>query len=178
MERGMTVSYFFAVFPDDIARDLTHAAAGLFGESLGLRGPLVAPEKLHMTYHFIGRFNQALDDLEAKAIAVGDDISGARFDITFDHALTFDGTNAASCVFASADVPWALRNLCHRIGHPLHPTRKETHVSRPFRPHVTWLYSNDRIYGTMLMSPLTWSAKSFGLASGVQGRPPYRIIRM
>jgi 2'-5' RNA ligase len=173
----MTVSYFFAVFPEDHARDLTHAAAGLFKESLGLSGRLVSPEKLHMTCHFIGRFKQALDDVEAKAIAVGDEVTGQRFDITFDHALTFEGTNAAPCVFASAEVPWALRGLCHRIGHLLDPTRKETHVSRPFRPHVTWLYSNDRIYGTMPMSPLTWSAKTFALASGVPGVAPYRIIR-
>jgi len=171
------ISYFFAVLPDDQARDLTYAAAGLFKESLGLRGRLVLPEKLHMTCHFIGRFAQVLEEVEVKAIAVGDQVSGKPFEITFGHALTFEGTNAAPCVFASAEVPWALRGLCQRIGHLLDSTRKETHFSRPFRPHVTWLYSNDRIYGTMPMSPLTWSARTFALASGVQGVAPYRIIR-
>ncbi|MEP7041983.1 MAG: hypothetical protein ABI843_02905 [Dokdonella sp.] len=171
----MSVTYFFAIFPDVDARDLAYAEAGLFKASLNLRGRLVARERLHLTCHFVGRFVSSSIEVEAKAITVGEGIVAKPCEIEFNHALSLDSSGLAPCVFAPTVVPRELKSLAEELRGA---TRNDVpDPMRTFHPRVTWLRSQDRIYGTLPMSPLTWPIRSFSLAAGVAGEPAYRIVR-
>ena len=170
----MSVSYFFAIFPDEHTRDLSYAAAGLLQSALGLRGKLIAPGRLHMTCRFLGRFDAPQPWLEETAIERANRIDTEPFQIRFDHATSFDWPKDAPCVFVTQERPPVLMDLVSALAevpagpfNPAHP---------PFTPHVTWLRSKDRVYGQMAIAPIVWSARTLSLACSTTGERDYRIV--
>jgi len=170
----MSVSYFFAIFPDEHTRDLTYAAAGLLQSALGLRGKLIAPGRLHLTCRFLGRFDAPQPRLEEAAIELVNRIDTEPFKIRFDHATSFDAPKDAPCVFVSPEHPPALIEL----GNVLEDVcvARASHAHAPFTPHVTWLRSKDRVYGQMAIAPIAWSARALSLACSTSGERDYRIV--
>jgi len=170
----MSISYFFAIFPDEHARDLTYAAAGLLQSALGLRGRLIAPGRLHMTCRFLGRFDAPQPSLEEAAIAHANGIDAEPFQIRFDHATSFDWPKDAPCVFVAQEHPPVLMELANALTE----VRAFPSTARPpFKPHVTWLRSKDRVYGQMAIAPIVWRARTLSLACSTIGERNYRIVR-
>ncbi len=170
----MSISYFFAIFPDKHARDLTYAAAGLLQSALGLRGKLIAPERLHMTCRFLGRFDTPQPRFEEQAIEQANSLDAEPFQIRFDHATSFDGSKDAPCVFVTREHPPVLMELANVLAEI--PVAASGAVHAPFTPHVTWLRSRDRVYGQMAIAPIAWSARTLSLACSTSGQRDYRIV--
>lgn len=167
-------TYFFALFPDSATRDRIAVAAASVQQRWRLRGRLVDPARLHLTLHFIGRFEAAQADLETRAQAVGAAMTAAPVAFALDHALSFARPRGkAPCVFGVADGAARLENLAARLEAAMAPVND---AGRPFRQHLTWLYSSDRIDGAYPIAPIAWRARTLSLASGVAGESAYRIL--
>jgi RNA 2',3'-cyclic 3'-phosphodiesterase len=167
-------SYFFAVFPEAATRDRIAGAAASVQQRCRLRGRLVDSVRLHLTLHFIGRFAAAQADLEARAQAVGAAMTAAPVDFVLDHASSFARPRGkAPCVFGVADGAARLADLAARLGAAIAPASDD---GRPFLPHVTWLYSSDRIVGAYPIAPIAWHAQTVSLAHGIAGESAYRIL--
>lgn len=174
----MNTRYFYAILPEPGARDLTCASAALMKASLQLRGRPISARRLHLTCHFIGRHAGRSADLESRAIAAGDRLDAAAFRIVFDHARSLERDGVAPCVFAASTVPPALTALHRRLrAADDDPTPFAREASPRFVPHVTWLYSEDRIHGAMPITPIAWEARRVVLASHADGDRQYRLLR-
>ncbi|MCB1573199.1 MAG: 2'-5' RNA ligase family protein [Dokdonella sp.] len=167
-------SYFFALFPDAATRDRIAGAAASVQQRCRLRGRPVDPARLHLTLHFIGRFAAAQADLEARAQAVGAAMTAAPVAFVLDHATSFARPRGkAPCVFGVGDGAARLGDLAARLEAAMAPAND---AGRPFRPHVTWLYSSDRIDGACSIAPIAWRAQTLSLAHGIAGESAYRIL--
>lgn len=173
----MAHTYFFALFPEPSACQRIHQRAAALQARLGLRGQLVAPAKLHVTLHFIGRFGTAQPVLETRGFKVGDAVSGPMFAAVFDRALSFvHGREKSPCVFAAEDAAGPMHGLAESLHMAMKsPSRLAANADR-FRPHVTWLYSADAIAGELAIEPLGWQAREFAFVHGIQGAAGYDII--
>lgn len=167
-------TYFFALFPDAATRERIAEAAASVQQRCRLRGRPVDPARLHLTLHFIGRFAAAQADLEARAQVVGATMSAAPLAFVLDHALSFARPRGkAPCVFGVADGAARLAELAARLEAAM---AQANDAGRPFLPHVTWLYSSDRIDGAFPIAPMAWHARTLSLALGIAGEPAYRIL--
>ena len=174
----MAHTYFFALFPDPAVRERISATAAALQARLGLRGQLIAPSRLHVTLHFLGRFGLAQAALEAQALQAGRAVSCLPFAVAFDRALSFrHGRDKSPCVFAMADVNGPMHHLADGLREAMGPASPPAGEVRPFRPHVTWLYSMDCIDGEEPIPALVWQAGEFALVHGIQGAADYRVIR-
>lgn len=174
----MAHTYFFALFPDPAVRDRISAAAAALQARLGLRGQLIAPSRLHATLHFLGRFGAAQPALEAQARQAGHAARCPSFAVAFDRALSFrHGRDKSPCVFAMEDLSGPMHWLAERLHGAMGSAPPRAGEVRPFRPHVTWLYSPDCIQGELPVEPLAWHAGEFALVHGIQGAADYRVIR-
>ncbi|HMM65377.1 MAG TPA: 2'-5' RNA ligase family protein [Dokdonella sp.] len=174
----MAHTYFFALFPDPATRDRIHMAAAALQARLRLRGRLVAPARLHVTLHFLGRFGSAQAALEAQAREAGCAVRNPALRVVFDRALSFvHGREKSPCVFAMEDGTGPVHGLASGLAEALGSPSWLAGTSRPFRPHVTWLYSEDCIEGELPIDPLAWPAGEFALVHGIQGASDYRILQ-
>ena len=154
--------------PDPIDFDLQLLAGGVPGARWQ------QADQLHLTLHFIGRFAAAQADLEARAQAVGAAMTAAPVDFVLDHASSFARPRGkAPCVFGVADGAARLADLAARLGAAIASASDD---GRPFLPHVTWLYSSDRIVGAYPIAPIAWHAQTVSLAHGIAGESAYRIL--
>lgn len=171
-------TYFFALFPDAATRDRIAGAAASVQQRCRLRGHLVDPARLHLTLHFIGRFDAAQAQLEGRARGVGALTATETAPLAFvlDHAFSFARPRGkAPCVFGVGDGAARLKELAARLEVAM-ATRVADDAARPFRPHVTWLYSADRIDAVQPTAPIAWCARTLSLAHGISGEPAYRIL--
>ncbi len=174
----MAHTYFFALFPDPAVRERISATAAALQARLGLRGQLIAPSRLHVTLHFLGRFGAAQAALEAQALQAGRAVRCLSFAVAFDRALSFrHGRDKSPCVFAMEDLSGPMHCLADGLAEAMGSPSLPASEVRPFRPHVTWLYSADCIEGELPIDPLAWQAGEFALVHGMQGAADYRVIR-
>ncbi len=174
----MAYRYFFALMPQPEVRDATIGAARKIQNDLTLRGNLIARHRIHMTWSFIGRYPEPRIDVEEAGVAVGDAVTCTPFEMTFDHATSFGrGEGNAPCVFIAPHVPAEMQRIAAHLRKTMEDAGLAGRDDFPFRPHVTWLYSPDRIKGAMRIDPIVWQARELCLVQSVSSVPAYRIIK-
>jgi 2'-5' RNA ligase len=174
----MAHSYFFAVLPNKSARDRAADAAALLITERRLQGQAVDRMKLHLTLHFIGRYDDPSAEIESIAIAAGDRIAGAAIALTLDHAVSFaKAFGRAPCVLATSSTPTALETMASMLRDATVHIAPAGQPSTPFRPHVTVIYSPDRIAEPVPIVPLAWPVMDVVLAHGTANQERYRIVR-
>lgn len=170
-------TYFFALFPDDVACDRIVAAADALQVARALGGRRVARPRLHMTAHFIGRFQQPASTVEAHAIEAAERVTCAPFEMVLDRAYSFPrGGGEAPGIFAPSTPPSALLSVAALLRDAMVGAANSPRKRAAFRPHVTWLYSRDRIVETAI-APIAWRVAGFALAHTIPGQQLYRIVR-
>lgn len=156
--------YFFALFPNDDVRDRIFAAAGALQLAQGLAGRRVAAPRLHMTAHFVGRYGQHDPAIEASAIKAGDSVTCAPFEMALDRAYSFPRDRGeAPGIFVPSEVPTALHSIAAQLRDGLAVAANTQRKGVALRPHVTWLYTADRIVEAAI-DPITWRVSEFALA--------------
>jgi RNA 2',3'-cyclic 3'-phosphodiesterase len=174
----MPYRYFFALMPEPEVSDATMRAATKIQRDLSLRGRQIARHRIHMTWSFIGRYTEPRIDVEEAGVAVGDAVKCAPFEIAFDHATSFGrGEGDAPCVFIAPHVPAEMMRIATHLRKTLEDAEVAGRDDFPFRPHVTWLYSPDRIKGAMRIDPIVWRATEMCLVQSTSGVLAYRIIK-
>ena len=174
----MAHTYFFALFPDAAALDRAEEAADTLQSLCALRGRRIVRARLHLTWHFIGRFAEPNPEMESRALAAGDRLACAPFVVLLDRALTFERERgSAPCVFETSTPPAALLSAADELRRAMGGAAAIPHADHPFRPHLTWLYSPDRIAEPLAIAPISWRAVEFALVHRVSGEATYRIVR-
>jgi 2'-5' RNA ligase len=176
--KDMSYRHFFALRPEPHAIDAATRLAASLKAQLSLGGNSVNRNRLHVIWAFIGRYDEPREDVEVRAIAAGDAVRCQCFEIAFDYAASFGrGMGNAPCVFVASKIPQEFS----RTGSILRMTLEDEGAAGPdaypFRPHVTWLYSPDRIRGDHRIEPLIWKASEIHLLQSTSGVPAHRTIR-
>lgn len=177
-ETKLPYRYFFALFPDHEAREsITEAAANL-KSALSLSGRLIDKSRLHLTWQFIGTLHGPQSEVEEIAIAAGDGVKCSQFEFALDRALSFDpDSDGAACVFEVSTPPAIMERVAHQLRRATANAVIAEETRFPFRPHVTWLYSENSIAGHVVISPIVWRVCDFCLVLSISERMEYRIIR-
>ena len=131
---------------------------------------IVAPERLHVTLHFIGPVGREQVDTVADALAVP---TGA-FELRFGRPELWPGGLA---VLGPLSCPEGLRALHRRLGDALHALGLPTEA-RPYRPHVT--FARKAAGAALRHEPasLRWRVRSHALVESRPGRAGgYVVLR-
>lgn len=170
-------TYFFALFPDDGVCDQIVAAANTLQAGRALGGRRVARIRLHMTAHFVGRYRQPDPTIEVRAIEAGERVACAPFEMVLDRAYSFPRDRGeAPGIFAPSAPSGALLSFAAKLRDEMAIAADMPRKGAAFRPHVTWLYSVDRIEQTAI-APIAWCVSEFALAHTVPGQQQYKILR-
>src|SRR5579883_2626157 len=80
---------FFAIFPDEPARETIARLAQAVGKQHGLRGKPLSPDRLHITLHHLGDYAELPAGLVEDAMLAAGALLAAPFDVEFDHVRSF-----------------------------------------------------------------------------------------
>ena len=164
------IRYFFAAFPspDESAECLARARA--LAAKLDLHGKFTPPEKLHTTLAFLATCVSPEAEREQRAHYAGSFLRAAVTSITFDVAEDFGhGGGSRPYVFAASVVPDDLASLATALAE-----QSGEPMTRPFRPHVTWMYGKNAIATPIPVRILPWQIRSVQLVRSDGGR--YTIL--
>lgn len=161
---------FFALWPDDALRDAMRATVERAAVFDG-RGRRVAPEKYHLTLHFVGGWAAFPEDVAAAARRAGAAVEAGAFHLVVDHAGGF----------ARSRVGWlapsgnsGLDALWSSLGHALDAEGVEHRVAEIFSPHLTVLRDVRGRLAETPVDPLSWPVEDFVLVHSLAGR--YDVI--
>jgi len=151
---------FLALWPTPRVRSKLLAWRDAFDWPPG--SALVAPEKLHLTLHFIGPVvRERIDEVaEGLALATG------SFELGFGRAELWPGGIAVLRPLAGSD---ALLALHRRLGEALRALDLPTEA-RPYRPHVTFARKAAGAALRFEPEPLRWLVRSHALVESRPGR--------
>jgi 2'-5' RNA ligase len=160
IERARNVRLFLALWPTPQVRSGLLAWRDAFAWPAS--ATVVAPERLHMTLHFIG----AVPAERVDAVQAGLAIEPAAFELRFGRAEVWPRGIAVLRPLAE---PPALHDLHQRLGEALRALDLPTEA-RPFRPHVTFARRADDTGPAAL-------ARAQPCAGRVAARPQRRLCR-
>ncbi len=171
----MACSYFFAAFPLEDELDAFMTTAERLQTLCALIGPLVRPQKLHMTLAYVGRYVTRVLELEDQLRQLGDRVSFLPGALLFDRALTLDGGGPTrASVFTPSSTPTKLHDAALELADACASLGTGERYS--WSPHVTWLYSPDTLpKGVVLAPPVSMTLYSPVLAVGEDGKDYKRI---
>ena len=131
----------------------------------------VAPERLHVTLHFLGAVPlPAVPDLCAGLAAV----RARRFELRFGRPDLWHGGVAVLLPLA---VPPALLELQRQLGEALQGLGM-TPEARPYRPHVTLARKAQGAHLPTELIDVHWRVRGFALVESRPGRPPaYHVLQ-
>lgn len=168
-----TDSLFLAIFPDASACAQIESLAQEFHAKLGLRGKLLAPERFHITLHFLGRHCGVPDDIVQSINLACTAVTAAMspFEVRFDLAGSFtDKPGSRPCALRdSADSP-ALREVHRRLGEEL--VKCGVKHDQKFTPHLTLFYDRKSVPEEPV-DPVSWKVSEFVLVHSLQGQTRY-----
>lgn len=161
---------FFALWPGDDVRDaLARAARGvdLFRDT----GRRVAPDKYHLTLHFVGNWSSRPDGIVDRARTAAASIAARGFHLVVDHAGAFRGARVgwlAPSGNSGLDALWAqLRRALDDAGVP-----RQAHER--FSPHITVLRDLRTPVPETGIAPISWPVDDFVLVHSHDGG--YEVI--
>lgn len=168
---------FFAIFPDDTAREAIARLARDIGKQHGLKGKPLASERFHITLHHLGDYAELPPDLVEGAMRAANHMIAAPFDVQFDHVASF-ATRAEKkpCVLLAEDGDSPLRRLRKLLGECLIEAKQGKHVTRDFTPHVTLCYDRTLV-APQAVSRMGWTVREFALVHSLLGKTEHRILR-
>lgn len=170
-----TDSLFFALQPDEAtARAIAELAARLRARH-GLRGKVQAPELMHVTLHYMGRFHgipEEILDRSRKALAA---FRAAPFEVCFDRVRSFHRDANSPVVLAGGEALAPLHQFQAQLRTTLLAGQLPAPEKTPFTPHVT-LLRDDREVLEEAIEPVCWKVHDFVLVRSLQGRGQHQVM--
>jgi 2'-5' RNA ligase len=151
---------FLALWPTPGVRSKLLAWRDAFDWPAG--AALVAPNKLHLTLHFIGPVARERIDEVADRLA----LATGSFELRFGRAELWPGGIAVLRPLADTD---SLLALHRRLGEALRALGLPTET-RPYRPHVTFARKSGGAALRFEPEPLRWRVRSHALVESRPGR--------
>lgn len=164
MTEPATARLFIGLWPGPEVREAVLAQRTRWAWPRGARQ--VAPEKLHLTLHFLGDVASARVPGLVGALTAALDDAPPAFTLVLDTAEVW---RQGVAVLAPAAPPAALQSLHERLGAALHRLSPAVEARR-FRPHLT--LARDALGATPPASiePVTWPVSAVRLVQSAGGR--------
>lgn len=160
---------FVALWPGPAVRDALAAQQALWHWPAGVR--TVAPERLHLTLHFLGAVPDDRFEALAAALELG---AGAPVVLRLDRGELWPRGIA---VLEPEGVPAALTALHTRLAGAL-TGAGFTPESRPYRPHVTLARHADGAVPPTAAPTVRWQAEGHALVESCRApQAGYRVLR-
>ena len=167
---------FFALVPEPLVARRIHRLASGLRRDLGLAGPLMPPERLHVSLYGLDDHAGLPAGLVEAARDAATRVSEMAFDVAFDRLFSFN--NGAVVLVASDNMP-EIRRFWESLGFameatPLAPYAKAA-ARRSLTPHMTLLYDEDTAVPEREILPVRWRVSDFVLVHSRlgQGRHVY-----
>lgn len=165
---------FFALWPGDDTRSRLAGAAERL-RAQGANGRWIAPERYHLTLHFLGRYAALGEDLLARACAAAERVSVGGFELGIDRAGSFALARIPAWLGTSSP-PANLQVLVDTLGEGLRARGLRVQGER-FMPHVTVLRDAAQPLQATLPEVVRWRVEDFVLIdSRIQPSAAYRIV--
>ena len=161
---------FFAVFPDADTASRLAALGSTLRHGHGLRGKVLAADRLHVTLHHLGDHAVLPPALVEAARKAGDRLGSRPFEVTFDSASSFASRRGSRpfVLRGSAGVD-GIVDLQRELGQHMAATGLGRHVEASFTPHVTLLY-DDATALHAAIDPISWRVDEVVLVRSLLGR--------
>jgi RNA 2',3'-cyclic 3'-phosphodiesterase len=167
---------FFAVMPDDDARDGISRAAVLVEQNHAEIQPRwIRAERYHATLNFLGEFPIYPEDIVKKAKLAGARLKAPPFSWTLDYVASFRG-HQPPCVLRSTVVPKSFMTLQQSLNTALVHEGLHRHVDHQFTPHVTLAYGRHELPDATPIKPITWHVDRVVLIHNAIGKGGYQIL--
>ena len=163
---------FFAIRPDaDAAVEIDRIGAAL-DQRLRIGGDPLMPDRLHITLHVIGEFDETPRAVIDAAIQAGDAVVANTFDVVFDRAMTFVGAKAY--VLGGGEGVESVKAFWLKLGIELANIFSSFKKSS-FTPHMTLSYKG-RAVAEHPIEPIRWIASEFVLIDSHVGETHHEVV--
>ena len=168
---------FFAVLPDDEARERIARLARLLRQVHQIYAEPIKPQSLHVSLFFVDSCHgEPPGHLLDGALAAGAAVKGAPFRVAFDQTGSFAGKDPATDKSRSwpfvlfGDGGGAIQSLRQVVGAAMrrHGLGYAVKDVKAFTPHVT-LWWDREIIDVRPIAPLGWTVRELILVDSLQG---------
>jgi 2'-5' RNA ligase len=159
---------YFALVPEKRAAELINGSTLEVGRALGLRGPPIPSERLHLSLHWLG------DTRSERLLAIADKAAGvvagiSPFDVSFDRVATFRSGRDHPLVLLCGDGGRQLHALHMALAEAIRRAAPCEYEWVPFLPHITVLYDRRRVKERPV-APVSWTVRDFVLIHSFVGQ--------
>jgi 2'-5' RNA ligase len=167
---------FFAIFPPvDIGRQLLQSAQGWRNDH-GMRSPLQALDRLHVTLHHVGDHEGLPEALVAAAREAAASVAESAFEFSFDRVVSFGRAEGKRpFVLRGGEDVASLTKFQQAIGMAMRKAGLGRWVQLQFTPHMTLLY-DDRLVGEQIVQAVGWRVNEFLLVHSLLGRTQHIVL--
>lgn len=158
---------FFAILPDAaVAADLSALGIRLDRQH-GVRGDPMRADRLHITLHVVGEYDERPDEVIEMAKRVGNRVKAVPFEVVFDRAMTFNTASNPYVLRVSHDTDQRIRDFWLNLGMEIANVRPFREPS--FTPHMTLSYKGN-VTAEHPIEPVRWTAREFVLINSHVGK--------
>lgn len=162
-----TMRVFFAIWPDDAAREQLQALANSLQQDFGCIGRRIKAENIHLTLVFVGNVdNRGLESLYGAADGI--DKGGIRsFELAIQQVGCWKHSHIA--YVAPRDVPSVLEELVGLLRQAIESAGFSLE-QRAYRPHITLIRDAACRALPQSMEPVVWGVREWLLVKSEQAR--------
>lgn len=162
---------FFALFPEPEIAEAISSLGSRLDRQYGIGGQPLRPERLHITLHVLGEYDERPETDVDSARRAGDAVVARAFDVVFDHALTFRGPEAY--VLRVGEGAKDIVAFWQCLGIAIADVRPYKKPS--FTPHMTLSYKG-RTMTEHAVAPIRWAVKEFVLINSHVGDTYHEVM--
>jgi RNA 2',3'-cyclic 3'-phosphodiesterase len=175
-EPALTDRIFFAVLPDAAAIEPIKLCTRGMRAQYSLRGRSIIAGRLHVSLLGIGDFAGIPTDFVKLLNVAASRVEMSSFDVTFDRALSFSGARQRPLVLIGDKGVEEMKALQQALITELQRTGLPLSNSRSFTPHLTLLYSSQKMTESSIES-VGWTVREFVLVHSLLGKnKPYATL--
>ncbi len=156
---------FFALCPDAPAAQQIAERGAALDRGYRIGGQPVPPHRLHISLHSLGGYDEIPDAVLLAARQAADAVRAQAFDVVFDRAMTFSGSNPYVVCGGEGMAP--VKALWLALGMELAKVLDFKKTS--FTPHMTLSYQGRRM-AEHPIEPLRWTARELVLIDSHVGK--------
>lgn len=162
---------FFAILPDAHAAQEIASLGATLDEHYSIGGQPLRPDRLHITLHVVGEYDETPQDAILAARQAGDAVLADAFDVVFDRAMTFVGAKAY--VLGGGEGVAQVKAFWLTLGIQL--ANFQAVKKSSFTPHMTLSYQG-RTVGEHPIEPIRWTAREFVLINSHVGETYHELV--
>ena len=172
------INYFFALLPDDRAREEIASLEERFRKSHRVSGSPVGAERFHLTLSPMGKPERLRQPLESALVAAAGHVRAKAFDVSLDSAMRFSARDNRFPFVLCADATTVESALALRKAIAEAQLREGLHVTgiSSFLPHVTLMYGHAIDAIQEAIPPIHWRANEFVLVRSFFGQSRHELV--